>query len=114
ELRVRAGSPRDDFPRTTEWLRVNLSRSDLRSADGDRRDLDGGATDADRNVLTVLAAGPDAVRHLDVVAEHGDLAENVGAVADQVHAFQRRGDLAVLHEIALGEREHEVAVRDVD
>ena len=47
---------------------------------------------------------------LEVVAEHVDLAQHVGAVADQVHALERRGDLAVLDQVALGEREHEVAV----
>src|SRR5689334_19154289 len=86
----------------------------LRASDGDARDLDGGGADADRDRLAILAAGPDAVGELVVAAEHGDAAQDLGAVADQVDPLEGRGQLAVLDEVALGEREDEVAVRDVD
>src|ERR1700722_11956272 len=88
--------------------------AEVRAAHGDGRDLDRGAAHAHRHALPVLAARPDAVAHLDVVAEHRDLAQDLGAVADEVHALQGRGDLAVLDEVALGQREDEVAVGDVD
>src|SRR5262249_36997049 len=91
-----------------------MGELDLRSADRDRADLDRGAPDADGNALPVFPACPDPIGCLDVVAEHLHFTKNVGAVADQVHPFEGGGDLAVLDEVALGEREHEVAIRDVD
>src|SRR5690606_10322971 len=63
--------------------------------------------------LPVLAARPDAVRHRHIVAEHRDLAQRLGAVADEVDALEWGRDLAVLDEVAFGEREDEVAVGDV-
>src|SRR5688572_26572667 len=91
-----------------------IASPDLRPAHGDPGDAGRGAADADGHRLPLFAARPDAVGELDVGAEHVDLAEHIGAVADQVHAFERRRDLPVLDQIALGEREDEVAVADVD
>src|SRR5262249_8115865 len=88
--------------------------ADLRAADRDLVDLVGRAADTDGDALAVFAARPDAVGKLEVVAEHRHLPQHVGAVADEVHALERRGDFAVFDEVALGEREDEVAVRDVD
>ena len=68
----------------------------------------------DGHALPVLAAGPDPVADLQVVAQHGDVAQHLGAVADEVHALERRGQLAVLDEVALRQGEDEVAVGDVD
>src|SRR5690606_35983902 len=90
------------------------SPTDLCAADGHRGDLHGRTADAHRHALPILAAGPDPVGGLEVVAEHDDLAHHVGAVADEVHALERRRDLAVLDEVALRQRKDEVAVSDVD
>ena len=61
-----------------------------------------------------LAAGPAAIAHLEVVAHAGDLAEHIGAVADQIDVANRRSDLPVLDQVALRDRKDEVAVGDVD
>src|SRR4029077_2925703 len=84
-----------------------------RAADRNRVDLDGGAPNAHGHALAVLAAGPDAVAQLDVATEHGHPAKDVGPVAYEVYPLEGCGDLAVLHEVALGKREHEIAIRDV-
>ena len=83
-------------------------------ADGDLGDLHRRRPDADRHRLAILAAGPGPVRELEVAAQHRHLAQHVGAVADQVGPLERRGQLSVLDQVALGQREHEVTVRDVD
>jgi hypothetical protein len=49
----------------------------------------GRLADADRHALTVLAAGADAVVEPQIVADHRDLGQRVGAVADQGRALDR-------------------------
>src|ERR1019366_5281076 len=85
-----------------------------RASDRDRGDLHRRASDADGDALAVLAARPDPVAHLDIVAQHRHLAEDLRPVADEVHPLERGRDLPVLDEVALGQREDEVTVGDVD
>ena len=90
-----------------------VSASDLGAAHGDVGDAHGRAAHADGHGLAVFSAGPDAVRDLEVAAEEVDARQHLGAVSDQVHALERGGELAVLDQVALGQREDEVAVGDV-
>src|SRR5207247_7573686 len=70
--------------------------------------------DPDRHALAVLAAGADAIVEPQIVADHRDLGDRVGAVADQRRTLDRRADLAVLDEVGLGRREDEFPGGDVD
>src|SRR5262249_21141785 len=91
-----------------------LSLSPLRPSDGDAVDLDRGGAHAHGHRLAVLAARPHPVGELEVAPHHRYPREHVGPVADEVHPLERGGDLAVLDEVALGQREHEVPIGDVD
>src|SRR5881396_3420700 len=70
--------------------------------------------DADRNALSVLAAGADARVEREIVADHRHARERVGTVADQRRTLDRIGELAVLDFPGLGCGENELAVGDVD
>src|SRR6478672_8555806 len=92
-------------------------RGSLRSlgtTDGHGIDLQRRLADAHGNGLAVLAAYPDAGVEFEVVADHRDLVHDFGAVADQRGALDRPRDLAVLDEVGLAGREHELAAGDVD
>src|SRR5690554_786787 len=84
-----------------------------RAADGEARDPQDGGPVADRHALAVLAARA-GVTHLEVVAQHVDAGEHLGAVADEVAVTDGSGDAAVLDEVRLGHAEHEVAGGGVD
>src|SRR5690606_32002133 len=94
-------------------LDARPGRSDRRAADRQAADLEAGLADADGDALPGLAAGADAGVEGEVVADHLDLGQGRGAVADQGGAAHRRGDLAVLDQIGLGALEDEFAVGDV-
>ena len=85
-----------------------------RAADRQRVHAQRGLADAHRNFLAFLAAGADAVVELEVVADHRDAGHDFGAVADQRGALDRARDPAVLDQVGLAGREHELARRDVD
>src|SRR5579875_3938538 len=68
---------------------------------------------ADGNALAVLPAGADARIEAQVVADHADLGEDVGAVADQCRPLHRRADLAALDQIGFGGREDKFARGDI-
>src|SRR5262245_3074494 len=91
-----------------------LLRWPRRSAYGDAVEPDGRQPDPDRDALALLAAGPDAGIKLEIVADHADAGERIGAIADQGCSLDRRTDLAVLDAISLGAGEHELARGDVD
>src|SRR5690606_25790129 len=91
-----------------------LLSAHARSTHGQRVELDGWHADADGDALAVLATRPHAVGQLEVVADHAHGRQRLGAVADQVDALEWRPELAVFDQVALGQREHEVAVGDVD
>src|SRR5690606_14633821 len=107
-------------PRGGRWSRLAgpfiaaIAASRFGAAHGQALDQQGRLADADRHALAVLAAGADAGVERHVVADHGDLGQHVGAVADQGRALDRAADLAVLDQIGLGRREHELAARDVN
>ena len=77
--------------------------------DFNRRDAD-----AYWDGLAVFAAGADAFVEFQIVADHRDSRQNVGAVADQRRAFDGRGDLAVFDHVGFAGGEDEFAVGDVD
>src|SRR5262245_19334090 len=79
------------------------SSTHLRAAHRHGGDLDCWTTYTNWHRLTVLTAGPDTIGALEICAEHADFAHHVWPVADQVHAFERRGELAIFDQIALGE-----------
>src|SRR5271165_4124051 len=60
-----------------------------------------GLADADRNVLTLLAAGAYALVELKVVAHHADPGQDIRTIADQGRALERRSQLAVLDGVGL-------------
>src|SRR5580704_14181332 len=102
----------------TDWLPTpggdGRAASDLRAAHRQAGDLQRRLADADRHPLAVLAADADAGVEAEVVADHGDLGQRRGAVADQRRALHRRRHLAVLDQVGLGALEDELAVDDVD
>lgn len=75
--------------------------------------LQGRLSHAHRHALPVLAAGADAGVEFEVVAHHADAGQDVRAVADQGGALDRAGDPAVLDQVRLARREHELAGGDV-
>src|SRR4026207_2514798 len=72
-------------------------RPDLRPADRHAVDADGRQPDADRDGLTVLAAGAHALVELEVVAHAAHAGERFGSVADEGRTLDRAGDAPVLH-----------------
>jgi hypothetical protein len=91
--------------------RVRVSR---RSPDGEAVDLERRLPDAHRHALALLAAGADAAVEREVVADHADARQRVGAVADQRRALHRVRHLAVLDHVASAGGKDELAVGDVD
>src|SRR6266511_3423574 len=87
--------------------RSRSARWSCRAAHGHAGDPNGGGTVADRDALALLAA--DALLDVEVVAQGVDRRDHAGAVADQVRATNRGGDLAALDEVALDHAEHELA-----
>src|SRR6187399_799920 len=77
-----------------------LSR-DFGATNGDSPDLEGWTADADWNALSIFATGPDSIGERHVLSEHGYLSQCFGTVADKVHVFQRRRDLAAFYQVAL-------------
>src|SRR5271166_3147000 len=70
------------------------------ATDGQAVYFDGRNADADRDGLAVFAAGADAFVEFQIVADHGDASEHVGAVADQGCALDRGGDLAIFDQVS--------------
>ena len=79
-----------------------------------RSSLDGGHSDTDGHALPGLAAGANSFIQGQIVADHGDVLQSFGAVADEGCALDRAGDFAVFDEVGLGGGEDELAVGDVD
>src|SRR6185437_1276889 len=91
------------------WGRSPLPRAPDREA----FHLQGRLADAHRDALPVLAARPDAVVQLQVIAHHGHPGQHVGAVADERGALQRGADTAVFDGVRLAGGEDELARGDV-
>jgi hypothetical protein len=89
-------------------------RREAGAADRERRRCAASAGRRRPARLAFLAAGADAAVELQVVADHADARQHVGAVADQRRALDRRADLAVLDQVGLARGEHEFARGDVD
>src|SRR5690606_25539697 len=68
---------------------------------------------ADGHALSILAAGPAALVDDEVVPDHLDGFEHLGAVADDVHVLDGAGELAILDEVAVAHVEGEVARSDL-
>src|ERR1700750_916387 len=104
------------FGRKTGILRLRLRMTDVYlgagAADGHLVELDGGHAYAYGDGLAGLAAGSYAFVESQIVSDHGDVLEGVGAVADEGCAFYRAGDLAVFDQVGLAGREDELAVGD--
>src|SRR5258708_527466 len=79
----------------------------------ERIDPQGGLPDADRHALAFLAAGADAGIELQIVPDHRDAGEHIRAVANERGALDGRAEPAVLDQVALAHREHELARGDV-
>ncbi len=84
------------------------------SAYGHAVELYGGHADAYGDALAVFAAGADAFVELQVVADHGDVLESFGAVADEGGVADGRGDFAVFDEVGFAGGEDEFSVDDID
>ncbi len=63
------------------------------AADGQAVDFQRGNADADGHGLSIFAAGADAFVEFQIVADHGDAGQDVGAVADQRRALDGGGDV---------------------
>src|ERR1700691_330219 len=96
------------------FLRLRLLALAPRAADRDCVDPNRRQSHAHRHRLAVLAAYANARVEFEVVTHHRDTSEHVGAVADERRALDRTSHLAVLDQVGLGSREHELAVGDVD
>src|SRR5690348_13633925 len=78
------------------------------AADGQPVHAQGRLADAHRHALAVLAASADPAIEREIIADHGDLRQRIGTVADEGRALYRLAELAVLNEIGFGRREHEL------
>ena len=58
-----------------------------------RSTFSGRNADADGHGLSVFPAGAYAFVELQIVADHRNAGQHIGAIADQRGAFDRRGDL---------------------
>src|SRR6266850_1340187 len=85
-----------------------------RPAHGHAIHLDGWNADADGHALPIFAAGAYTFIELKVVSDHGDAGEGVGTVSDESGVLYWRGDHAILYQVGLGGREHELAVGDIN
>src|SRR5436309_2008456 len=97
-----AGAPGNEALPGQKGLTARSSIGSGRSAaDGEALDLQGGLPDAHRHALTVLPASADSRIELEVAADHGDLGQDIRAVADEGGPLDRRADLAVVDQIGL-------------
>src|SRR5215217_713663 len=69
--------------------------------DGEIIDAQGGLAYPHWHALPFLAARADAFIQLQIVADHRDAREDIGAVADQRGAFERCAEFAVLDGVCL-------------
>ena len=67
-----------------------------------------------RNILSFFAANADAFIEFQVVADHADIAQGLGAVAYQGGIAHRARELAVLDQVAFRRRENEITAGDID
>ena len=81
---------------------------------GDRVQFQGRLANAYRHRLPILAARPDAAVQSQVVADHRNPAHRLRTIADQGRTLDRRCDLAILDEVGLAGREHELAAGDIN
>src|SRR3954467_10383374 len=84
-----------------------------RSTNGEAIHLQSRNSDADGDALPVLAAGANAFVEREIVADHRDAREHVGAVADEGGVLERRSDHAILDHVSLAGGEDELAIGDV-
>src|SRR5262249_51590926 len=70
--------------------------------------------DAHRHVLAFLAADTYTLVKLQVVADHADVLQRLGSVADERSALHGPRELAVLDQVTLGSLEYEIPAGDVD
>src|SRR5271157_25478 len=84
------------------------------SADGQPVNFQRGNSDADGNGLAVLAAGSDAFVELQIVADHGNLGQHVGAVAEGRRFWGGGGGGPVLDRVALGRGKDDFPVGDAN
>src|SRR5271163_50520 len=95
-----AGKPHDS-PKIAAEAVTRRPTSCAGAADRQTVHAQGWLADADRNTLSVLAAGADPLVEAEVVADHGDFGQSIGSIADQRGALNRGPDLAVLNQIGL-------------
>src|SRR4051794_27926784 len=99
---------------TKLFARLEVNSGDFGATNGYPRNLDGWAAHPDGNTLAILATGPNSIGDGHVISKHCYITQCFGTVTDQIHAFQGRSYFSVLDQVAFGEREHEVTVRNVD
>src|SRR4030042_1301153 len=85
---------------------VILLCSALGPADGQRFDQATRLAEPDGGGLPVLAAGPrPALVELEIIGQHGDVGQHLGAVAHDVDVFDRSAELPVFNQASLGDVE---------
>src|SRR5579863_9058506 len=83
------------------------------ATNGQAIDFDGRDTDAYGHSLAIFAAGPDTLVQLQVISNHRNPRQHVGAVANQRRAFDGGGDLAIFDQVRFRGAENEFTVGDV-
>ena len=84
------------------------------AADGDGGYFDERQAEGDGDPLAGFAAGAAGVGEFELVGDHGDFAEDVGSVADDVDVFDGSGEFSVFDEVAAFDVEGEIAGADHD
>src|SRR5579864_8991692 len=105
---------RRSLPRLAPGLRCRRRNPSSGPSDCHLVDLDGRHPDAYRHALPFLAADAHAFIELQIAADHADVAQRLGAVADKRGVAHGASEMAVLDEIAFRGRENELAAGDID
>src|ERR1700678_2871414 len=83
------------------------------SANSPAIDLDCRNADAARYGLPGFTAGANAFVEFQVIADHRNPSENIGAVSDQCRSLDRSCDLPIFNQICFGRRKNELPIRNV-
>src|SRR5262249_39372919 len=84
------------------------------TADGNFANLDRWKANANRDRLPILAANPDALVELQVVADCRDLSQYGWTVADQSRSLDGRRNLAIFDEVRFACRKNKFPARNID
>src|SRR5262249_49253820 len=90
------------------------AKCSARAADRQTFDLQRRLTNTDGYALPFFAARTHAIVELQIVSNHRDARQNIGAVADQRGALDGSAQATILDRVGLACREHEFARGNID